>query len=74
MNGVGEYNLVYPLKEIKQIGRPFLSSSLRVEKKIDNSNIGPGSYNKYDTFFEWNKKSYNIKIKDEVDKFKSLKN
>ena len=75
LNGVGKYNLIYPLKEIKQIGRPFISSSLRVEKKIDNSNnIGPGSYNKYDTFFEWNKKSYNTKVKDEVDKFKSLKN
>ncbi len=74
LNGVGEYNLLFPLKIIKQQNAPFITSSSRNNLiKKENANVGPGTYNKYDTFFQWNKKTYNTKVKYEVDKFKDIK-
>ena len=32
-----------------------------------------GSYVKFDTFFQWNKKSYNVKVKNKIEKYKLLK-
>jgi hypothetical protein len=74
-NGVGEYNLLFPLKKFEQQLTPFITSSSRNNlSKKSNASVGPGTYNKYDTFFQWNKKSFNTKVKYEVDKFKDLKN
>ena len=74
LNGVGEYNLLFPLKIIKQQNAPFITSSSRNNLiKKENANVGPGTYNKYDTFFQWNKKTYNTNVKYEVDKFKDIK-
>jgi len=75
LNGIGRYDLIYPLKQTKQRLSPFLYSSSREEiiKNI-NENVGPGSYNKFDTFFDWNKKTYNIKVKNKLDKFKIINN
>ena len=76
LNGVGKYNLIYPLKKSKQRLSPFLSSSSRdIITRNNNENVGPGSYNKNDTFFDWNKKSYNVQIKNILlDKYKNFKN
>ena len=47
--------------EIKQTNPPFHSSSNKIFKfnfsKINN--VGPGQYNK-DSYFDWNKKSFNL--------------
>ena len=70
-NGVGSYNLI-PMKKNKAQYAPFIYSSKRhnVVKKDNNPQLGPGTFNKFDTFFQWNKKSFNVKIKDRIDKFK----
>ena len=75
LNGVGKYNL-FPLKKQNQQFSPFIYSSSRnnIIKSDNNVNLGPGTYNKYDTFLEWNKKTYNIKVKNKIDKYKILKN
>lgn len=75
LNGVGKYNL-FPLKKQKQQFSPFIYSSSRskVINKDNNTNLGPGTYNKFDTFFEWNKRTYNVKVKNKIDKYKILKN
>ena len=54
---------------------PFIYSSERhnAVKYDNNPELGPGTYNNYNTFFQWNKKSYNAKIKDRIDEFKKLK-
>ena len=72
LNGVGKYNL-FPIKKNKQQFAPFIYSSSRsnVVKKDNNKDVGPGTYNDYDTFYEWNKKTYNIKVKNKIDKFKN---
>ena len=73
LNGIGRYDLIYPLKQTKQRLSPFLYSSSREDMiKNRNENVGPGSYNKFDTFFDWNKKTYNIKVKNKLDKFKII--
>ena len=71
LNGVGKYNL-FPPKKNKQQFAPFIYSSSRsnVIKKDNNKNIGPGTYNDYDTFYEWNKKTYNVKVKNKIDIYK----
>ena len=75
LNGVGKYNLI-PLKKQRQQFSPFIYSSSRsnIIKKDNNANLGPGTYNKFDTFFDWNKKTYNVKEKNKIDKYKNLKN
>ena len=74
MNGVGRYNLI-PKRKNKMQFMPFIYSSERhnAVKSDNNPELGPGTYNKFDTFFQWNKKSYNIKIKDRIDSFKKSK-
>ena len=75
LNGVGKYNLLFPLKNNKPQFSPFIYSSSRSNliKNDNNANIGPGTYRKFDTFFQWNKKSYNVKIKNKIEKYKLLK-
>ena len=70
-NGVGSYDLI-PKRKNKVQFSPFIYSSDRhnVVKSDNNPKLGPGTYNKFDTFFQWNKKSYNIKIKNIVDTYK----
>ena len=64
-NGVGNYNLKYPDSKIYQQNAPFLGSAGRNDiddikrKNIINPLYGPGSYKK-GSYFDWNKKSYNI--------------
>ena len=58
------YNLDYPEVKFGQQIAPFLFSTERKESenfiiKDNNEKIGPGSY-KADSYFDWNKKSYNI--------------
>ena len=72
LNGVGKYNLLPPKRKNKQQLSPFIYSSSRSNyiKNDNNVNIGPGTYKKFDTFFEWNKKTYNVKLKNKIDKYK----
>ena len=74
-NGVGSYNLI-PQRKIKAQFAPFIYSSKRhnVVKNDNNPQLGPGTYNKFDTFFQWNKKSYNVKIKNRINEFKLTNN
>jgi hypothetical protein len=64
-NGVGNYNIKYPMNKIYQQNAAFLGSAGRNDiddnkkKNIINPFSGPGSYNQ-DSYFDWNKKSYNI--------------
>ena len=64
-NGVGNYNLKYPDSKIYQRSAAFLGGAGRNDidnmkkKNIINPLSGPGSY-KSDSYFDWNKKSYNI--------------
>ena len=65
-NNVGKYNLSGKEKEITQNMIPFSSNVERndsryfISKTIDNNKkLGPGAY-RYDSYFDWNKKSYNI--------------
>ena len=73
-NGVGSYELNPPRKNKEQF-KPFIYSSRRhnLVKNDNNPKLGPGTYNKYDTFFQWNKKTYNVKIKDRINEFKHNK-
>ena len=70
-NGVGSYDLI-PARKNKAQYAPFIYSSKRhnLIKNDNNPKLGPGTYNKFDTFFQWNKKSYNVKIKNRIDAFK----
>ena len=63
-NGVGSYNLLYPEREKMQKKVPFSVSSKKFsEEKIkSNRNVGPGSYEQ-NSFFDWNKKSFNVNYK-----------
>ena len=65
-NQVGKYNLSLKEKEMTQQMSPFSSNVERDDINYflpDNRNkkkqIGPGSY-RYDSYFDWNQKSYNI--------------
>ena len=64
-NGVGNYNIKYPMNKIYQQNAAFLGSAGRNDiddnkkKNTLNPLSGPGSYNQ-DSYFDWNKKSYNI--------------
>ena len=65
--GVGSYNLVYPYKKIGQIKVPFLIgakkwSNKNYDKNRISGNVGPGSYEQR-SFFDWNKKSFNVQYK-----------
>ena len=66
--GVGSYNLIYPPKINQQIKVPFLIGSKKFsdksyEKKDKLSgNLGPGTY-EHRSFFDWNKKSFNVQYK-----------
>ncbi len=74
MNGVGSYDLIPKRKNRIQF-MPFIYSSERhnAVKSDNNPELGPGTYNNLDTFFQWNKKSYNIKIKNRIDTYKKSK-
>ena len=69
--GLEKYNLFSPKINKKQIS-PFIFSSSRsnIIKSDNNKNVGPGYYNQFNTFFEWNKKSYNVNVKKQIDKYK----
>ena len=65
-NNVGKYNLSEKEKEITQNIVPFSSNVERNDNryflskgKDNNKQLGPGAY-RYDSYFDWNKKSYNI--------------
>ena len=64
-NGVGNYNIKYPANKIYQQNAAFLVGAGRNDidnnkkKNLINPFSGPGSYNQ-DSYFDWNKKSYNI--------------
>ena len=64
-NGVGNYNLQYPDNIVYQQNAAFLGSAGRTDiddnkkKNLINPLSGPGSY-KQDSYFDWNKKSYNV--------------
>ena len=65
-NQVGKYNLSYKEKEMIQKNIPFSSNVdknvdkfLVSKEKINNKHLGPGAY-RYDSYFDWNKKSYNM--------------
>jgi len=63
--GVGSYNLIYPWKKVGQIKVPFLNGAKKWsnEKYIKiNPNVGPGAYEQR-SFFDWNKKSFNVQYK-----------
>jgi hypothetical protein len=74
-NGVGSYNLI-PQRKNKVQFAPFIYSSQRhnAVKNDNNPQLGPGTYNKFDTFFQWNKKSYNVKIKNRINEYKLTNN
>ena len=46
---------------------------MEIKHNYSNPELGPGTYNNLDTFFQWNKKSYNIKIKNRIDTYKKSK-
>ena len=64
-NGVGTYDLKFPDNKIYQQNAAFLGIAGRTDiddnkkKNLINPIAGPGSYRK-DSYFDWNKKSYNI--------------
>ena len=65
-NQVGKYNLSLKEKEMTQQLSPFSSNVERdginyflPNNKNKKEQIGPGAY-RYDSYFDWNKKSYNI--------------
>jgi len=64
-NQVGKYNLFEKEKEFMQKSIPFSSNVEKDGNKIlipkekeDQTHLGPGTY-RYDSYFDWNKKSYN---------------
>ena len=60
-NYVGKYNILPKEKEFSQQISPFGSKAERNsfdEEKGRNNNIGPAY--RYDSYFDWNKKSYNM--------------
>ena len=65
-NQVGKYNLIPKEKELVQQNTPFSSvverdgiKYLIPNEKKNNKHLGPGAY-RYDSYFDWNKKTYNI--------------
>lgn len=64
-NGVGTYDLKFPDNKIYKQNAAFLGVAGRTDiddnkkKNLINPIAGPGSYRK-DSYFDWNKKSYNI--------------
>ena len=65
MNGVGSYNIDYKNVEMMQQTVPFLRGADKNDfekykkRKEMESKKGPGEYRK-DSYFDWNKKSFNI--------------
>ena len=65
---VGSYDLIYPMKKIRQIKAPFLNGSKKWSDKNFDKNgklnpiVGPGTYEQR-SFFDWNKKSFNVQYK-----------
>ena len=60
-NHVGKYNILPKEKEFSQQIRPFGSKAERNsfdEERGRNNNIGPAY--RYDSYFDWNKKSFNM--------------
>ena len=61
-NQVGKYNLLFKEKEFAQRNCPFGSKAEKFDYKepnMEQKQLGPGSY-RYDSYFDWNKKSYNM--------------
>ena len=61
-NQIGKYNIGYREKEFIQQISPFGSKEIRYKYENENGKpkeIGPGAY-RYDSYFDWNKKSYNM--------------
>ena len=63
-NEINENNISYPKINIKDQKAPFLTNEERkniekMEMKDINCIVGPGSYLN-DSYFNWNKKSYNL--------------
>ena len=60
-NQVGKYNLLYKQKEFNQQNSPFGSSAEKFDYKEERKQkgLGPGAY-RIDSYFDWNKKSYNM--------------
>lgn len=61
-NQVGKYNLLFKEKEFCQKNCPFGSKAEKFDYKepnMEQKQIGPGAY-RYDSYFDWNKKSYNM--------------
>ena len=61
-NQVGKYNILPKEKEFGQQISPFGSRTDRYkydEESGKKNNVGPGAY-RYDSYFDWNKKSYNM--------------
>ena len=62
---IGKYNIAGKEKEFTQRTIPFLSNVEKdgfksmIDKINDNKDVGPGAY-RYDSYFDWNKKSYNM--------------
>ena len=62
-NHVGKYNILPKEKEFSQQIRPFGSKAERNsfdEERGRNNNIGPAY--RYDSYFDWNKKSFNMLV------------
>ena len=67
--------MLYPPKINTQIKVPFLIGSKKFDDKNNDKyspNLGPGTY-EHRSFFDWNKKSYNVKVKDRIELFKNMK-
>ena len=61
-NQVGKYNLFQKEKKLRQQNSPFgskLERVINIEGNLNKKGIGPGAY-RYESYFDWNKKSYNI--------------
>ena len=58
-NQVGKYNLLFKEKEFNQQISPFGSRAEKSDNKIKPKSLGPGAY-RYDSYFDWNKKSFNM--------------
>lgn len=78
-NGVGKYDLMFKLKELKQGKVPFNNSAAKDNiKNIGviqefNTIVGPGSYRK-DSYFDWNKKTFNSMYKNKNINMTNLNN
>ena len=65
-NDIGKYNIIKEDKHMEQQKSPFIFSEeknklmniLNLNNGNNNDNLGPGAY-RYDSYFDWIKKSYN---------------